>query len=377
MSISSVFSRPRGNLIPTGLPIEVADEAARLALTPVEGARYKQLDTGTVWSYLPNNGWFPAPLLWTDPAPEDVRQGVQFQALSSPTNVIDGTLAIGIPLEADNDALFPSSPTEGQRVTNLEAGVTYAFYSTYGWLPAPQLRVNLEPSDVVSGKTFQSIDYPDVTNGSLMIPTTIQPAQSFADHIQKFFSSNVTISDSLCTLIDETLVGTYFSNFDGNVNLIISAPLTTANVDAILATMDTYFVGMTGLTGTINLTGLCEPVTLSNNHWITSCALFPTPFFVWESGAYGGYHQYTGIDPTSMRSVTFRYEGIYPRWDIYDNDAAATIGFGTIASTGDPVDAATYYDIMATLQGGIVSAVSAGNLNRHMLEQRGLTVYTN
>ena len=45
-----------------GLPLEVADEAARLALTPVSGMRVKQADTGMVWGYEGGN-YYPAPIL--------------------------------------------------------------------------------------------------------------------------------------------------------------------------------------------------------------------------------------------------------------------------------------------------------------------------
>lgn len=82
MSISSVFSRPRGDLIPTGLPIEVADEAERNAYpNKVEGMRFIQGSEEWVYS---ESDWFPAYKHRHGLSPDKVLAGNYFQSRDYP-----------------------------------------------------------------------------------------------------------------------------------------------------------------------------------------------------------------------------------------------------------------------------------------------------
>lgn len=67
----------------TGLPIEVADEDARLALTPVSGSRVKQLSDGMVWAY-EGAVWYPAPGLTDDLSPENVASPYSYRSRDNP-----------------------------------------------------------------------------------------------------------------------------------------------------------------------------------------------------------------------------------------------------------------------------------------------------
>lgn len=84
-----------GGGAPTGLPLEVADEAARLALTPQNGARVKQVDTGMIYGYVAEEGglWNPAPDLTQITEPEQVLEGYGFQSATHPTFTY-GTLTL-------------------------------------------------------------------------------------------------------------------------------------------------------------------------------------------------------------------------------------------------------------------------------------------
>ncbi len=415
MSISSTFSRPRGNLIPTGLPIEVADEAARLALTPSYGTRVTQLDTGV--TYVFEEEWYPNPALLYATEPSDVATGVFFQSRTHPSATEGAFVANGLPIPvADDDERLSMEPPEGTHVKQASDGMTWVVFEG-NWRPspplvggpienevaagvtfqsesfpgggfsgyavgqAPVLSADTQPNQVADGVEFQSVSYPNVTYGTLeavnVTSTSILPAQAWADYIELFVGlGELSVSDSDVASIDANLVYMVYEaqqTASNSCDITLNCSLSSSGVDDILTALAAYPNPVSA--GLIELMG--------SNGAPTKPDAFSLPVGTGLPIA-GAYYPYTNDQtrssyeanateyPNRIYHITYNYDLVL--WEIRDTY------FDVIVARSDTNNEAIFPWEAGDFTDGVsiyFSATQLENAAKLALQTAGVTVNTN
>ena len=111
----------------TGLPIDVADTAERLALTPANKMRVEQASDGMVWAYV-GATWYPAPILDFDLFESSVLADQVFKSQNQPFGSSGSYIVLSVPttiLPAQAFCDYAASFIGSGTVTIADSGVTY------------------------------------------------------------------------------------------------------------------------------------------------------------------------------------------------------------------------------------------------------------